>query len=604
MEIPDIFLQALECATPEQRERFLDSACDGRSALRAEIEAMLQRAPRLDTYIERSAFTTPAAHEALLLSQTEVQTQLGSRFRLVSCLGEGGMGSVWLADQSHPIERQVAIKLLKPGFNSQKILARFETERQTLAKLQHPNIASIFDAGTAEDGRPFFVMEFCGGPNITEYSLSKTLGLRARLELFIMVCHAIAYVHQRGILHRDIKPSNVLVAEYNGLAVPKVIDFGIAKSVGQGLPKGTLGSTPWGLTGTPEYMAPELITGEPAIATKVSDIYSLGAMLYELLTGSPPFGTLRPDQAGLLAFVKRVDAADPVPPSRVVRQRLEDVPADSTPVPFPSPVLDEPLGELDWVVLRSLERDPNRRYQDVADLQADLQTFLAGQAVTAKAPGLIRRCTRWCRRNRLPAVAAALSIGTLLLMATLFRSATSRDAGSEMGLQRESLQASVAMHMDQGQKLLSSGKPQEALAAFDQAMGHLQELERIAPDDEQVQELILSALDQRPRIFLSIGQVEAAVAEMLKGQERIATIARTFPDRERAQSFRGLQHLNLGIAFFALRRAPEARNQLTQARAIFEELVNVYPSKHEHRERLAVTVNYLGANVASEGNVE
>jgi hypothetical protein len=172
MEIHDIFLEALELTTPEEQRRFLDKACIGRPGLRAEIEAMLQKAPLIDNYLEHSVFSTPSAQAALVPSQAEVQTQLGSRFRLLSGLGEGGMGSVWLARQTHPIERQVAIKLLRPGFDSRKILALFEAERNTLAQLQHPNIATIFDAGTAEDGRPFFVMEYCGGPTIAEHASS------------------------------------------------------------------------------------------------------------------------------------------------------------------------------------------------------------------------------------------------------------------------------------------------------------------------------------------------------------------------------------------------------------------------------------------------
>jgi serine/threonine protein kinase len=761
MELQDIFLEALECGTPEQRERFLDTACAGRPELRAEVEAMLKKAPQLDTYLERSVFSTPSAQEALVPSQAEVQTQLGSRFRLVSCLGEGGMGSVWLAHQTHPIERQVAVKLLKPGFDSQKILARFETERNTLAQLQHPNIATIFDAGTAEDGRPFFVMEYCGGPTIAEYAFSKPLGLRDRLELFIPVCHAIDYVHQLGILHRDIKPSNVLVAQYNGLTVPKVIDFGIAKSVGQELPKGTKHSTPWGLTGTPEYMAPELITGQPAVATKLSDVYSLGAMLYELLVGTPPFGTMRSDQAGLLEYVKRVDETDPLPPSRAIRNREATAASDASDKQRPRPVANEPLGELDWVVMKALERDPERRYQDVAALQADVRAFLDGQAVTAQAPSLIRRGALWWRRHRLPAATAALAIATLLLVAANFWDGLSRDSGSNQGrisaatdradrleqafvddlrgavrdtmlrlsradrtkqeferqtlrdlasrwaslaesvgsdqrrqsvlaesnfrvgqihgtlgepdlaieklrvaeglyqglgdeltaspiqavyrvqnltelgrqqfekggptdalgsfaqaielgnalsadgeVKKELLQALAELHTDRGKVLLRGGKAQDALASVDQGMTYLRELEGIDPDDDRTQQLILSTLIGRGFILRTLGQFEAAIADMRSGQDRIAIIAKTSNDRELVERLRGSQHLNLGVAFNALRRNAEAAVELEQARTVFEALVKDYPSNHEHRERLASTVNSLGVSAFLAGDVD
>jgi serine/threonine protein kinase len=756
MEIHDIFIEALELTTPQEQRRFLDKACIGRPELRAEIEAMLQKAPLIDNYLENSVFSTPSAQAALVPSQAEVQTQLGSRFRLLSGLGEGGMGSVWLARQTHPIERQVAIKLLRPGFDSHKILALFEAERNTLAQLQHPNIATIFDAGTAEDGRPFFVMEYCGGPTIADYASSARLGVRDRLELFLPICLAIDYVHQLDILHRDIKPSNVLVAEYNGLAVPKVIDFGIAKSVGQELPKGTEHSAPWGLTGTPEYMAPELIIGQHADATKLSDIYSLGAMLYELLVGTPPYGTMRPDRAGLLDYVKRVDETDPDPPSRAIRRSAE-MSADELP------------SELDWIVMKAIERDPIRRYQDVAALHADLQSFLDGRPVKAKAPSLVRASTSWWRRNRVPASTAALSLAAFLLLATNFRNGSLRRSGeesfrdsaendaavasainradrleqafvddlrlavrdtiqrlsradrtkqeverqtlrdlasrwaslaesvgtdqrrtavlaesnfrlgqihgslgnsdeaigrfltaetlyeklndsllasptqaiyrvqnlTELGRQRfekgsatdaltsfaqaielgqampveegskkELLYALAELHTDQGKVLLRAGKGQQALASVAQGMEYAGKLEELDPNDDRTQQLLISMLNGRGFILRSLGQIQAAIADMESGKERIAILSKTSADYELVESLRGTQSLILGLAYYAIRRHSETSDELTRARRIFEALVEDYPSNHQHRERLASTVNSLGTNAFLAGDVD
>lgn len=751
MEIHDIFLEALELTTPEEQRRFLDKACIGRPGLRAEIEAMLQKAPLIDNYLEHSVFSTPSAQAALVPSQAEVQTQLGSRFRLLSGLGEGGMGSVWLARQTHPIERQVAIKLLRPGFDSRKILALFEAERNTLAQLQHPNIATIFDAGTAEDGRPFFVMEYCGGPTIAEHASSAQLGVRDRLELFLPICRAIDYVHQLDILHRDIKPSNVLVAEYNGLAVPKVIDFGIAKSVGQELPKGTEHSAPWGLTGTPEYMAPELIIGQPADATKLSDIYSLGAMLYELLVGTPPYGTMRTDRAGLLDYVKRVDETDPDPPSRAIRRGAE-MSADELP------------SELDWIVMKAIERDPIRRYQNVAALHTDLQSFLDGRPVKAKAPSLVRASTRWWRRNRVPASTAALSLAAFLLLAIYFRSGSLRRSGeesfrdpavasainradrleqafvddlrlavrdtiqrlsradrtkqeverqalrdlasrwaslaesvgtdqrraavlaesnfrlgqihgslgnsdeaigrfltaetlyqkltdsllaspmqavyrlqnlTELGRQRfekgsatdaltsfaqaielgqaipveegskkELLYALAELHTDQGKVLLRAGKGQQALVSVAQGMEYAGKLEGLDPNDDRTQQLLISMLNGRGFILRSLGQIQAAIADMESGKERIAVLSKTSADSELVESLRGTQSLILGLAYYAIRRHSETSDELTRARRIFEALVEDYPSNHQHRERLASTVNSLGTNAFLAGDVD
>lgn len=416
MDLQEIFLAALECSTPEQRKLFLESSCAGRPEIQAEVEAMLRKAPQLSTFLERSAFSEISAHQALVPDVSDVQRQIGPRFRIAVCLGEGGMGSVWLARQTHPVERDVAIKLLRPGLDSRKILTRFEAERNILAKVQHPNIASIFDAGTTEDGRPYFVMDYCGSSGLVDYASALKLGLRDRLELFIQVCRAVDHVHRLGILHRDIKPSNVLVSEYNRMPVPKVIDFGIAKMVEEAVVRGDKRITPSGLTGTPEYMAPELINGQPA--TPLTDVYSLGALLYELLVGWPPYGKSRSDQPGLLDYAKRVTQKDPAPPSRAIERGSDIGSADQTGANSFVPITDALPKQIDWIVMQAIEKDPHQRYQDVASLQADLQRFLSGEVVRACAPGLLPRYPgpwRWSR----PAVAAAsvlLAGGSLVYM--------------------------------------------------------------------------------------------------------------------------------------------------------------------------------------------
>jgi serine/threonine protein kinase/tetratricopeptide (TPR) repeat protein len=418
MDLQDIFFGALECSTPEQRKLFLAASCAGRPEIQVEVEAMLRKSPQLPTYLERSAFSDISAREALVPNKSDVQRQIGSRFRIAMCLGEGGMGSVWLARQTDPIERDVAIKFLRPGFDSQKILARFEVERNILAKAQHPNIAAIFDAGTTADGRPYFVMEYCGVSGLVDHVSTLRLGLRDRLELFIQVCRAVDHVHRLGILHRDIKPSNVLVAHYNQMPVAKVIDFGIAKMVGEAVVRGDKRITPSGLTGTPEYMAPELITGQPA--TPLSDVYSLGAMLYELLAGWPPYGKSRFDQPGLLDYAKRVEQTDPEPPSRAIDRSSDTVATDEAVANCFVPIAEELPRQIDWIVMKAIERDPHRRYQDVASLQADLQRFLAGEVVKAPSLSLFQRFPRRWRWSRNPATAASILLAAGLLVCAFF----------------------------------------------------------------------------------------------------------------------------------------------------------------------------------------
>jgi serine/threonine protein kinase/tetratricopeptide (TPR) repeat protein len=418
MELQDIFLGALECSTPEQRKLFLEASCAGRPELQAEVEAMLRKEPQLSTFLERSAFSDITAREALVPDKSDVQRQIGSQFRIDMCLGEGGMGSVWLARQEYPVERDVAIKLLRPGLDSRKILTRFQAEQNVLAKVQHPNIASIFDAGTTADGRPYFVMEYCGNAGLANYVSASQPGLRDRLELFIQICRAVDHVHRLGVLHRDIKPSNVLVAEYNGMPVAKVIDFGIAKMVGEAVVRGDKRITPSNLTGTPEYMAPELINGQPA--TPGSDVYSLGALLYELLVGWPPYGKSRSDQPGLLDHARRVAQTHPEPPSRAIKSASCLVSADETGANCLLPIADELPKQIDLIVMKAIESDPFDRYQDVAGLLADLQRFLAGEVIRTPALSFFQRLPRQWRWGRKPATAAAVLLAAGVLVCIFF----------------------------------------------------------------------------------------------------------------------------------------------------------------------------------------
>jgi len=395
-----IFGHAVDLPLAE-RVVYLVQACGGDAALRSRVEALLRAHVEAGDLLESAPGVTVRA--ALSTSQSDEKPgNLIGRYKLLQKIGEGGCGVVYMAEQQAPVVRRVALKVIKLGMDTKEVIARFEAERQALAMMDHPNIARVFDAGATETGRPYFVMELVRGVKITDYCDQQNLSTVERLGLFIQVCHAIQHAHQKGIIHRDIKPSNILVTLQDGEPMPKVIDFGIAKATQGRLTDRTLFTAYEQFIGTPPYMSPEQAQLSNQDVDTRTDIYSLGVLLYELLTGQTPFETKNLLKAGVDEIRRQIREVEPPKPSTRLRT-LEAGALTTTASHRATPALrliHLVRGDLDWIVMRCLEKDRRRRYETANGLAQDLVHFLADEPVLAAAPGAWYRVQKLTRRHR------------------------------------------------------------------------------------------------------------------------------------------------------------------------------------------------------------
>jgi serine/threonine protein kinase len=378
-----VFCEALEITDPGQRRQFLDQACGADKALREQVEKLLALSQSAgDFFKECAPALEPAvADAAQVLSRGGIGagdlkslSKCIGPYKLLQKLGEGGYGVVYMAEQEQPIRRRVALKIIKLGMDTRNVIARFEAERQALALMDHPNIARVLDAGATETGRPYFVMELVYGVKITEYCDQNRVSMRERLELFIEVCNAVQHAHQKGIIHRDLKPSNIMVTMQMG-SVPKVIDFGIAKATEQRLTDKTLFTSYAQLMGTPAYMSPEQMELSGLNLDTRSDIYSLGVLLYELLTGRTPFDTTELLKLGMDELRRTVREQEPLSPSAKLRTlNNEELTKTARRRHIEPPrLLSQLRGDLDWIVLKCLEKDRTRRYATANGLAVDIE---------------------------------------------------------------------------------------------------------------------------------------------------------------------------------------------------------------------------------------
>jgi serine/threonine protein kinase/tetratricopeptide (TPR) repeat protein len=462
-QIESILAAAVAIDAEAERRRYLDDACAGDAELRGRLDELVANHFRAGDFLEK-----PAAE-----FKTSVNERMNERsgtvigpYKLLEQIGEGGFGLVFMAEQQHPVRRRVAVKVLKPGMDTRQVIARFEAERQALALMDHVNIAKVLEAGETESGRPYFAMELVRGMPITDYCDKNNLAPGQRLELFVTVCQAVQHAHQKGIIHRDIKPSNVMVTLHDGVPVVKVIDFGIAKALGQQLTDKTLYTAFAQLVGTPLYMSPEQAEMSGLDVDTRSDIYSLGVLLYELLTGTTPFDKERLTQAGYDEMRRIIREEEPARPSQRLStlDKLASVSAKRRSDPKRLRQLVE--GELDWIVMKSLEKERGRRYETASAFAGDVERYLHDESVAACPPSAWYRARKFARRHRGGLAIATLALTGLLLVVAVVAGAAGW-AASDRAARELALDRQVDMILDEAAGRLESARWPEAVTAVE-----------------------------------------------------------------------------------------------------------------------------------------
>ncbi len=401
-----IFLAASSLGDEVERRLLIERACGDDAGLRRRVEALFAVQAEAARYFDATPGEVGSAPRGEVKGE-EIATRIGP-YRLIRRIGEGGCGVVYLAAQSEPVAREVALKIIRLGRDTEEVIARFESERRALALMDHPHIARVLDAGATASGRPYFVMEFVDGEKITDFCDARRLGLRSRLELMIQVCLAIQHAHQKGVVHRDIKPSNVLVSTHDGVPTAKVIDFGIAKATGADVGLAAMRTAADGVLGTPAYLSPEMAAGASDIDTR-SDIHGLGVLLHELICGTTPFAARLVGKSDAAEIRRLLREEDPPAPSRCLAALPEaerEMIAGRRGVDAPGLVAGL-RGDLDAIALKAMERDRERRYETAYGLAADLRHHLAHEPVAARSPDAWYRFERFVRRNRLAVVSGA-----------------------------------------------------------------------------------------------------------------------------------------------------------------------------------------------------
>ena len=469
LELDDVFCAAMELASPTERAAYLNQACGDDLDARRRVERLLAAHSQAGGFLG----TGPSVDAATTDLPSQATGTLIGPYKLLQPIGEGGMGTVFLAEQTHPVQRKVALKVIKPGMDSRQVIARFEAERQALAMMDHVNIARVFDAGATESGRPYFVMELVHGVPITKYCDDNYLTPRARLELFIPVCQAIQHAHQKGVIHRDIKPSNVMITLYDGKPVPKVIDFGVAKATEQKLTERTLFTQYGTMVGTLEYMSPEQAEMSALGVDTRSDIFSLGVLLYELLTGSTPLSHKRVREVAYSEVLRMIKEEEPPRPSTRLSDSGEAL-ARSRPNAKRNRRSCRELmrGELDWIVMKTLEKDRKRRYETANGLARDVERYLHDETVQACPPSAGYRFRKFARRNK-RALASAAMLGLTLLAVLGTVAGTIGWVARDRAARQLTMEVEVNLAVNEAERFRRVANYPQALSAAKRADGLL-----------------------------------------------------------------------------------------------------------------------------------
>ena len=480
----EIFADALEKSDPAERAAFVERACGADAELRQLVEALLQAHER-----------GGELPEPTLLVAAEQGTREGpgttiGRYKLLQGIGEGAFGVVYLAEQTEPVGRKVALKIIKAGMDTRAVIARFEAEEQALALMDHPNIAKVLDAGTTDTGRPYFVMELVKGPPITAYADQHNLPAEERLQLFLQVCHGVQHAHQKGIIHRDLKPSNILVTVIDGEPVPKIIDFGVAKALGHKLTDKTLFTAFQQIIGTPAYMSPEQAELSGVDIDTRSDIYALGVLLYELLTGVTPFDQETLAAAALDEIRRMIRETEPPKPStrlHTLGKRLAEVAKHRQTEPATLNRLVR--GDLDWIVMKALEKDRRRRYETAREFAEDIRRHLDHQPVLASPPGVAYQARKFVRRHRVgvalgATAVAALWVGLSVAVVGFVRARQERDraVAAERQAQEERGRAERLAREEAAQRLQADAERDRAVTAEQQTVLERNRAQQIAAE--------------------------------------------------------------------------------------------------------------------------
>lgn len=601
----EVFLQAVEIPELAERKDFLDRMCGEDANLRREVEALLSANEAAEGFLESPAELLPATD-----ADAEKPGCVIDRYRLIEPIGEGGFGIVYRAEQAAPVRRQVALKIIKPGMDTRQVVARFQAERQVLALLQHPHVAQVYDGGTTPSGRPYFVMELVEGVPITDYCDVHRLSIDDRLDLFRDVCQAVQHAHLKGVIHRDLKPSNVLVTERDGRPDVKVIDFGVAKAIDRRVTEGESLTSDVQMIGTPLYMSPEQTEPGGRDVDTRSDIYSLGVLLYELLTGVTPFAKERLRRSTWDEFRHILRDEDPSPPST----RLDTLSDEATVISDRrgtdrGRLVRRVRGDLDWIVMKALEKDRTRRYQSAADLAADIERAQRHEPVSASPPSTAYQLRKFLRRHRVPiataaVVAAALVAGAGVSLWQAVQATKAREAETAARKQAEENLRQARAAVDRYFTVVSEtdlldvpGVQPLRRKLLTAARDYYQQFLTQRSDDPELQAELAAACFRLAQVDNALDANDDAVTALRQGLEwawrcRLGGGDRRVLRERLAGVYQGGRALHRGT------RAPsnpgQARQTLCETTDLWEELVHEDPADPRLRSDLAGAYLHLG----------